>query len=166
MELLWGFWLVEGEVGAELHSLGVVVEVAGVELPAVLGGALMVERGPVLPSGRGAQQGDAAGAEFAHPVADYFIGALTEFLGFQAGDGVVVDDAAELLGGEDDEVDVGYGWWRAGRGMEDRGEGEWLSRTCLPLCHPVVDVVVSGEFVILGRMVGDGGFEVAVGDAG
>jgi hypothetical protein len=60
-------------------------------------------------------------------VADYFIGALTEFLGFQADDGVVVNDAAELLGGEDDEVDVG-GWvkGRVRRGIGDPDEGEWL----------------------------------------
>ncbi len=113
--------MVEGEVGAELHGLGVTVENAGVDLPAVLGGAMMLERGPALVGGRGAEQGDAAGAEFAHPVADDVIGAFTEFLGLQAGDGVVVDDAAELLIREEGEVDVRGGVVNGGSGHGGSG---------------------------------------------
>ena len=109
MQFMRRFGVVEGEVGAGFHRLGATVEIAGVDLPAVLGGALMVERGPALAGGRGAEQGDAAGAEFAHPVADDLVSALAEFLRLQASEGIVVEDAAELLIREEDEVDVGGG---------------------------------------------------------
>jgi hypothetical protein len=86
--------------------LGATVEIAGVDLPAVLGGALMVERGTALAGGLGNEQGDAAGAEFAHPVTDDLVVPLAEFLRFQAGEGAVVEDAAELFIREEDEVDI------------------------------------------------------------
>ncbi len=122
MELLGGCGVVEGEVGAELHRLVATVEIAGVDLPAVLGGALMVERGPALAGGRGAEQGDAAGAEFAHPVADDLVSSLAEFLRLQAGKGIVVEDAAELLIREEDEVDV-RGGVGAEVGMDGASQG-------------------------------------------
>ena len=121
MQFMRRFGVVEGEVGAELHGLGAAVEIAGIDLPAILGGALMVEGGPAFAGRGGAEQGDAAGAEFAHPVADDVIGALTEFLSLQAGDGVVVDDAAELLIREEDEVDVRRGAVEGGAGFGHAG---------------------------------------------
>jgi hypothetical protein len=54
-------------------------------------------------------------------VADDVIGTLTEFLGFQAGDGVVVDDAAEPLIREEDEVNVRGGMVEGGAGLRHAG---------------------------------------------
>jgi hypothetical protein len=53
-------------------------------------------------------------------VADDLVSALTEFLSLQASEGVVVDDAAELLIREEDEVDVR-------RGVVEGGAWGWGS---------------------------------------
>jgi hypothetical protein len=66
--------------------------------------------------------GDWVGAEFAHPVADDLVSALAEFLRLQASEGIVVEDAAELLIREKDEVDV-RGGVGAEVGMDGASQG-------------------------------------------
>jgi hypothetical protein len=69
----------------------------------------------------GYRVGDWVGAEVAHPVADDVIGAFAEFFGFQASEGIVVEDAAELLIREEDEVDVEGGVVNGGSGHGGSG---------------------------------------------
>lgn len=63
------------------------------------------------------------------------------------------------------------GRWGGGLGM-GRLRGGWVCLGLgsglgfLPFDHAVVDVLVGGEFVLLLGVLGDGGFEVVVGDAG